>query len=76
MLTLSEVMSRATPSGMKAMPIAKNAGRTVPAVIIGCHAGNFCCLNFVSAKTQSKKNSYFRAKAKYSYQEPSIIKEL
>ena len=30
------------------MPMMKNAGRTVPAVRMGCHAGSFCCLNFVS----------------------------
>lgn len=36
------------PSGMNAIPIAKKAGRTVPAVRMGCQAGNFCCLNLVS----------------------------
>ena len=41
-------MRRATPRGINAMPIAKNAGITVPAVRMGCHAGSFCCLNFVS----------------------------
>ena len=49
-LTLLEVTSSATPRGMKAMPMAKKAGSTVLAVSIGCQAGNFCCLNFVSAK--------------------------
>jgi len=48
-LTLFEVIRRATPSGINTTPIAINAGKTVPAVMIGCHAGNFCCLNFVSA---------------------------
>jgi len=48
MLTPFDVTSSATPRGMKTIPIAMNAGRTVPAVIIGCQAGNFCCLNFVS----------------------------
>ena len=47
-LTLLAVMSRATPSGTNAMPIAKKTGSTVPAVMMGCHAGSFCCLNFVS----------------------------
>ena len=46
--TLLEVMSRATPSGINAIPTAKNTGSTVPAVIIGCHAGNFCCFSFES----------------------------
>lgn len=45
-----DVTSRAIPSGINAIPMAKKAGSTVPAVRIGCHAGNFCCLNFVSAK--------------------------
>ena len=57
-LTLLEVMSRATPSGMNAMPIAKKAGSTVPAVIMGCHAGNFCCLNFVSEEYQNTSLYY------------------
>jgi hypothetical protein len=48
LLTLLEEMSNATPRGINAMPMAKNAGRTVPAVRIGCHAGSLCCLNFVS----------------------------
>jgi len=39
---------------MKAIPMAKKAGSTVPAVIIGCHAGNFCCLNFVSVKYKTQ----------------------
>jgi hypothetical protein len=47
-------MYRATPKGMKAMPMAKNAGRTVPAVNIGCQDGSFCCLNFVSARENFK----------------------
>jgi len=34
---------------MNATPTANSTGRTVPAVMMGCHAGNFCCLNFVSA---------------------------
>jgi len=50
--TLLEVMSRATPRGMNVTPTANSTGRTVPAVMIGCHAGNFCCLNFVSARHQ------------------------
>ena len=54
-LTLLDVMSRTTPSGMKAMPVEKNIGRTVPAVIIGSHAGSFCCINLESiAGTQQK----------------------
>ena len=43
-----EVTRSAIPSGINAIPMAKKAGKTVPAVKIGCHAGNFCCLNFVS----------------------------
>lgn len=34
---------------MKAIPITKKVGKTVPAVRIGCHAGSFCCLNALSA---------------------------
>ena len=32
--------------GMKATPMTKKVGRTVPAVSIGCQAGRACCLNF------------------------------
>lgn len=39
------------PTGMNAMPITKNVGRTVPAVSMGCHAGSLCCL-----KAESKTN--------------------
>ena len=35
---------------MKATPMQKKAGKTVPAVRTGCHAGNLCCLNGVSTK--------------------------
>lgn len=49
-LTLFDVMSKAIPRGMNAMPIAKKAGRTVPAVKIGCQAGNRCCLNLESVR--------------------------
>jgi hypothetical protein len=28
------------PTGMNAIPIMKNVGKTVPAVRIGCHEGN------------------------------------
>jgi len=47
-LTPFDVTSKPTPSGMKTMPTAMKIGITVPAVIIGCHALNFCCLNRVS----------------------------
>lgn len=39
-----------TPIGMKAIPITKKVGKTVPAVKIGCQAGNFCCLKALSEK--------------------------
>ena len=59
-LTLLDVTSRATPKGMKAMPMAKKAGKTVLAVSMGCHAGNFCCLNLVSGEKLIKvSNSTF-----------------
>lgn len=32
------------------MPITKKAGKTVPAVKIGCHAGNRCCLKALSTR--------------------------
>jgi hypothetical protein len=51
-LTLFEVTSKATPRGMNPMPMAKNAGRTVLAVRMGCHAASFCCLNLVSGTQQ------------------------
>lgn len=38
-------MSRPIPTGRKMIPTTKNVGNTVPAVKMGCHAGNFCCLN-------------------------------
>lgn len=43
----------ATPIGKKTTPIAKMAGMTLDAVSIGCHAGNFCCRNFVSANAKA-----------------------
>jgi len=45
-------MRKATPSGMKATPMANMNGSTLVAVMTGCHAGNVCCLNFVS-RTQT-----------------------
>lgn len=39
---------------MNATPITKNVGRTVPAVSIGCQAGNRCCLNALSVWNQIK----------------------
>ena len=47
--TLFVVITRATPRGMNITPIAKNIGKTVPAVNIGFQAGRRCCLKFVSA---------------------------
>lgn len=38
------------PIGMKATPIIKKVGRTVPAVKIGCQAGKRCCLKALSVK--------------------------
>ncbi len=35
------------PMGMKMSPITKKAGRTVPAVRMGCQAGKRCCLKAV-----------------------------
>lgn len=52
-LTLFAVIRKPMPSGINAMPIANNNGKTVLAVNTGCHAGSFCCLNFVS-ETNSK----------------------
>jgi len=52
------VIKRITPRGMNAMPMAKNAGRTVPAVRIGCQAGSLCCLSFVSEKKLACLNRY------------------
>jgi len=49
------VTSKATPSGINVTPTANSTGSTVPAVIIGCHAGSFCCLNFVSVQCQTNE---------------------
>jgi len=38
------------PTGRKAIPMMKKVGRTVPAVRMGCQAGNLCCLNALSVK--------------------------
>lgn len=46
-LMLLDVTYSPIPIGMKISPITKNAGNTVPAVRIGCHAGKRCCLNAV-----------------------------
>lgn len=42
--------------GINAIPITKNAGRTVPAVKMGCHAGSFCCLNALSENILETKH--------------------
>ena len=49
-LTSFDVTRRTAPRGIKAIPIAKKAGNTVPAVKMGCQAGSLCCFNFVSEK--------------------------
>lgn len=41
------------PMGAKMMPTAKNMGKTVLGVRIGCHAFNRCCLNAVSARVST-----------------------
>jgi len=51
--TLFAVIRKAIPMGIKPTPMAKSSGNTVPAVNIGCQAGNFCCLNFVSKAQQT-----------------------
>lgn len=48
MLTPLEKYKIPTPMGINEIPITKKVGKTVPAVKIGCHAGNFCCLNALS----------------------------
>lgn len=47
--TPSDVTNSRMPIGMKARPIKKNVGRTVPAVRIGCHALRRCCRNALPA---------------------------
>ena len=49
-LTLFEVTRNRAPSGTNMMPMMKKAGRTVPAVRMGCHAGSLCCLKAVSVE--------------------------
>ena len=44
----------------KAIPITKNAGKTVPAVSIGCQAGNFCWLKSLSGKRKSNNLKIFK----------------
>lgn len=44
------------PMGMKATPMMKKVGRTVPAVKMGCHAGKRCCLKALSASVTIKTN--------------------
>ena len=41
------------PIGIKATPMMKNVGKTVPAVKMGCHAGNLCCLKALSKTTEN-----------------------
>lgn len=50
LLTCSENIKIPIPIGMNSIPVTKNVGRTVLAVRIGCHAGNFCCLNALSER--------------------------
>lgn len=49
-LTSSEKYNNPIPTGMKAIPITKKVGSTVPAVNIGCQAGSLCCLKALSIK--------------------------
>ena len=42
------------PIGIKATPMMKNVGKTVPAVKMGCHAGNLCCLKALSKKKENR----------------------
>ena len=44
------------PTGINAIPIMKNVGKTVPAVNTGCHAGNLCCLN---AESKMRKFGFY-----------------
>jgi hypothetical protein len=46
--TLLEKCSKPIPIGMKATPMMKKVGKTVPAVRMGCQAGNRCCLKALS----------------------------
>ena len=43
--TFCDEISRMIPMGMNRIPMMKNAGKIVSAVIIGCQAGNRCCIN-------------------------------
>lgn len=54
-LTSSEKQSKPIPTGINAIPITKNVGKTVPAVNIGCQAGNLCCLK-ADSEIGLKKN--------------------
>jgi hypothetical protein len=45
---LSEKNNNAAPTGMKATPITKKVGKTVPAVKTGCQLGSLCCLKLLS----------------------------
>jgi hypothetical protein len=45
------------PTGRNAIPMMKKVGRTVPAVRIGCQAGNLCCLNALSEKNSYEMNN-------------------
>lgn len=60
-LTPSEKYRIPTPIGMNAIPITKKVGNTVPAVKIGCHAGNFCCLKALSVNTNlcEQRNEHY-----------------
>lgn len=50
------------PIGIKANPIIKKVGKTVPAVRIGCHAGNFCCLKALSIEREKEKKEFIMKK--------------
>jgi hypothetical protein len=46
------------PIGIKATPMMKNVGNTVPAVRMGCQAGKRCCLKALSKyKNKIKEQS-------------------
>ncbi|RUP43261.1 hypothetical protein BC936DRAFT_137421 [Jimgerdemannia flammicorona] len=48
-LTILLAYSSRPPMGAKISPTMKKVGSTVLGVKMGCHAGNRCCLNGVSA---------------------------
>lgn len=61
-LTVFDKCNKMTPTGMKAMPMMKKVGKTVPAVRTGCHDGNLKREQRKSINVKNKSMSSLKKK--------------